>query len=70
MGDFNEDCCVAWPCFLGPNMSLLALRYRFRDQQKIEVSRCQLAAIDRFAKKIARTSQGPLSSLMGWARPG
>ena len=31
-------------------MSLLALRYRFRDQQKIEVSQC-LAAIDWLAGK-------------------
>ncbi|KAI0232897.1 hypothetical protein LSAT2_016830 [Lamellibrachia satsuma] len=38
MSDFNEDCCVAWPCCLGPVMTLLALRYRFRHKHNIEGS--------------------------------
>ncbi|KAK2171428.1 hypothetical protein NP493_1069g00080 [Ridgeia piscesae] len=37
MDDFGEHCCVAWPCFLGSQMSLLALRYQFRNKNNIEV---------------------------------
>ncbi|KAK2192737.1 hypothetical protein NP493_23g00009 [Ridgeia piscesae] len=38
MADFDEDCCVAWPCCLGPNMTLLALRYHFRNKHNIQGS--------------------------------